>query len=213
MLSWNTISYNFVKQFYLYVVQFGSKATSIDEVVIALKSKGYDIDCIICNLAIKYPNFSDLNSMFNDNTAFNLCANNTTAPSVPFDINLTSTWNDTLSAEMKSLLPIIFSGTSSLDLNGVVTKLSQKYPNPFDAINYLANYIVQYTISQPTQSPSQTQPNPPVPQDILDSSTTVSSDSTVSSNKHMIFLIACISVVIIALILILYFLLRKRKSI
>jgi len=211
MLSWNTISYNFVKQFYLYVVQFGSKATSIDEVVIALKSKGYDIDCIICNLAIKYPNFSDLNSMFNDNTAFNLCANNTTAPSVPFDINLTSTWNDTLSAEMKSLLPIIFSGTSSLDLNGVVTKLSQKYPNPFDAINYLANYIVQYTISQsklPTQSPSQTQSNPPVPQDIL-----VDSSTTVSSNNRMVFLIGGISVGIIALILILYFLLRKRRSI
>lgn len=103
-----------------------------------------DIDCVITNIIMQYPNPNDTNNL-DENILKNILSSCMTGtgktqaptPTLPFNTTIPSSWNDDLTSNLRDMIPSTFSDVSKLNVNCLVNFFKKSYPNPTDFIKFM----------------------------------------------------------------------------
>ena len=145
---WSPLLYNITKK--ILSIKFSSNPT--------LSKLNINLDCIVSNLVKTFPNPNNADQTTVEQIIVNCWKNPTpTQPALPFDTNISSSWNKQLISNLRDILPDTFNIPSNLDLDCLVNSFIKKFPNPNDLIDYLVK----------TQNDNQNNTNPEIPSDLV----------------------------------------------
>ena len=146
---WSPLLYNITKK--ILALTFASQPQ--------LSQLNINIDCIISNAVNVFPNPNNIDKNKLEQIMLNCFKNPTpTQIPVPFDINISSSWNKQLISNLRDILPDTFNIPSNLDLDCLVNSFIKKFPNTNDFVNYIAKMQID--------NGSNTT-NPPIPSDLM----------------------------------------------
>lgn len=146
---WSPLLYNITKK--ILALTFASKPE--------LSQVNINIDCIVSNAVNVFPNPNNIDKNKLEQIMLNCFKNPTpTQIPVPFDINISSSWNKQLISNLRDILPDTFNIPSNLDLDCLVNSFIKKFPNTNDFVDYIAK--IQIDNGDNTT-------NPPIPSDLM----------------------------------------------
>lgn len=144
---WSPLLYNILKKIFALTIASQPQLSQLN----------INIDCIINNAVNAFPNPNNIDNL--QQIMLNCLKNPTpTQIPVPFDINISSSWNKQLISNLRDILPDTFNIPSNLDLDCLVNSFIKKFPNTNDFVNYIAKMQIDN---------SGNTTNPPIPSDLM----------------------------------------------